>query len=305
MVHLVLTGATGLVGSAVLSHILSLPGGLVTTNSMHSMKSSTPQTISKITILTRSPNIPLLSKTPPPGTPHANTATKIEVITHKDFSTYDSEVLAKLRGADACIWALGVSQNDVDAAAYVTITKDYALAAAKAFSTLRDTSTTSITSSAESPEASKSAAAAQKFKFIYISGEGATQTPKWYTPLFGRVKGETEQALISLSQQSAFSKTLAVYSARPGGVDGLKQPWIWDTVMGEKRTAFQRAYMRLLLPPVALLWPSGHSPTAELGKALVEMAVNGSREPFDTKEAGVSGEGWILGNVALRRLAGL
>jgi len=286
MVHLILTGATGLVGSSVLSHILSLPGGLVTT------RSSTPQTISKLTILTRSPNIPLLSKTPPPGTPHANTATKIEVVTHKDFSTYDSELLAKLRGADACIWALGVSQNDVDADAYVTITKDYALAAAKAFSTLRD------------GEAGKSADA-QKFKFIYISGEGATQRPKWYTPVFGRVKGETEQDLITLSQQPAFRKTLAAYSPRPGAVDGRKQPWVWDPVMGEKRTAFQRAYFRLLLPPVALLYPSQHSPTTELGKALVELAVDSSREPFDLKEPGVSGEGWILANVVLRRLGGL
>ncbi|KEF53769.1 uncharacterized protein A1O9_10170 [Exophiala aquamarina CBS 119918] len=314
MVHLILTGGTGLVGSAVLSHILSLPGGLVGTSSMLSTKSGTPQTISKVTILTRSPNIPLLSSTPPPGTPHANTATKIEVVTHKDFSQYDGEVLAKLRGADACIWALGVSQNDVDEAAYVAITKDYALAAAKAFSSLRGADTDSDTSSsAGSREMKKLAAGAsaaaqdysRKFKFIYISGEGATQTPKWYTPLFGRVKGLTEQALISLSQQPAFSKTLAVYSTRPGGVDALKQPWIWNTVMGEKRTAFQRAYMRLLLPPIALLWPGGHSPTAELGKALVELAVDGSRDAFDIKEAGVSGEGWILGNVVLRRLAGL
>jgi hypothetical protein len=313
MVHLILTGATGLVGSAVLSHILSLPGGVVTTSGSIYPKSNTTQTISKLTILTRSTAIPMLSSTPPPGTPRVNTATQIEVVTHKDFSVYDSDVLAKLRGADACIWALGISQSDVDAAAYVRITRDYALEAAKAFSTLRESATsassheTKAAGGAPSIDGQDDAveAAARKFKFIYISGEGATLTPKWYTPRFGRVKGETEQALLSLSQQARHSGTLAVYSARPAGVDALKQPWVWDPVMAEKRTSFQRTWLSLLLPPIALLWPSQHTPTAELGKVLVEMAVDPSREPFDPRDSGISGEGRTVGNVALRRFGGL
>lgn len=328
MVHLILTGATGLVGSAVLSHILSLPGGLVTTTATAAIGgNSTTQTqtqtqtqkISKLTILTRSTAIPLLNKPPPPGTPQANTETQIEVLAHQDFSVYDSgsnDVMAKLRGADACIWALGVSQNDVDAERYLQITRDHTLAAAKAFSTLRDSGSgdgdkTTTTTNDKTSDDSK------KFKFIYISGEGATTTPKWHTPQFGRVKGETEQALLTLSQQPAYRDRLAVYSARPGGVDGLKQPWVWDPVMQEKRSAFQRTYLRLLLPPIAMLWSSGHSPTAELGRALVEMAVDPSREPYGGGDSGggdgglrsrlpgVSGEGRTLGNVALRSLAGL
>lgn len=320
MVHLILTGATGLVGSAVLSHILSLPGGLVTTTTAAVVANSTTQTqtqtqkISKLTILTRSTAIPLLNKPPPPGTPQANTETQIEVLAHQDFSVYDSgsgsdDVMAKLRGADACIWALGVSQNDVDAERYLQITRDYTLAAAKAFSTLRD-------SGSGDKNDSKTSDDDKKFKFIYISGEGATTTPKWHTPQFGRVKGETEQALLTLSQQPSYRDRLAVYSARPGGVDGLKQPWVWDPVMQEKRSAFQRTYLRLLLPPIAMLWSSGHSPTAELGRALVEMAVDPSREPYGgggdggdgglrSGLPGVSGEGRTLGNVALRSLAGL
>lgn len=324
MVHLILTGATGLVGSAVLSHILSLPGGLVTTTSTAAAVggNSTAQTqtqtqkISKLTILTRSTAIPLLNKPPPPGTPQANTETQIEVLAHQDFGVYGSgagdDVMAKLRGADACIWALGVSQNDVDAERYLQITRDYPLAAARAFSTLRgEGESESESGSGDKNENDDS----KKFKFIYISGEGATTTPKWHTPQFGRVKGEAEQALLSLSQQPSYRDRLAVYSARPGGVDGLRQPWVWDPVMYEKRTAFQRAYLRLLLPPIALLWSSGHSPTAELGRALVEMAVDSSREPYggDSSGAGgggrtlpgVSGEGRTLGNVALRSLAGL
>ncbi|KAK5064253.1 hypothetical protein LTR84_000086 [Exophiala bonariae] len=300
MVHLILTGATGLVGSAVLSHILSLPGGLVTTAGN---ATTTTQKISKLTILSRSTTIPLLSSTPPPGTPRANTATEIEVVAHHDFSVYDGDVLAKLRGADACIWALGISQNDVDAAGYVTITRDYTLAAAKAFSTLR--APAPAPGPGQGSSESKTSSDDKKFKFIYISGEGATTTPRWYTPRFGRVKGETEAALLTLSQQSPYRDVLAVYSARPAGVDGLRQPWVWDPVMREKRSAFQRTYLRLLLPPIAWLLPSAHSPTEELGRALVEMAVDPSRGSFGSSEPGVSGEGRTLGNVKLRSLVGL
>lgn len=292
MVHLILTGATGLVGSAVLSHILSLPGGLVTIAG-----NSTTQTISKLTILTRSTKIPLLSTTPPPGTPRTNTATEIEVVAHQDFSVYDSDVLAKLRGADACIWALGISQSEVDAPTYVKITRDFTMAAVKAFSTLRG-------SGSSEPKASPGADD-KKFKFIYVSGEGATLAPKWYTPLFGRVKGETEAALVSLAQQPSYRDVLAVYSARPAGVDGRKQPWVWDPVMQEKRTRFQRTILTPLLSPIAWWFPSHHSPTAELGRALVEMAVDPSREPFPLDDAGISGEGRTVGNIALRRFAGL
>ena len=79
--HIILTGATGLVGSAILHHMLSLPSGQ----------------IDKISILTRKP-VPLAE-----GHPHVN------VIFHQDFSTYPREILDQLTGADGCVWALGTS----------------------------------------------------------------------------------------------------------------------------------------------------------------------------------------------------
>jgi NAD dependent epimerase/dehydratase family enzyme len=85
MSHLILTGATGLVGSAALAHILSLPAGKV----------------AKLSILSRRP-VPMAEGKP-----------NVEVIIQKDFSTYEPEVLEKLKSADSCIWAQGVSVASV------------------------------------------------------------------------------------------------------------------------------------------------------------------------------------------------
>lgn len=84
--HLILTGATGLVGSSVLDAMLSNAA------------------ISKISILSRNP------------VRMAEDAkdSRVHVITHKDFETYDSGVLDQLRDADGCVWALGTSQNNVN-----------------------------------------------------------------------------------------------------------------------------------------------------------------------------------------------
>lgn len=38
---------------------------------------------------------------------------KANVILHADFRTYPTNVLDQLKGASGCVWALGVSQNDV------------------------------------------------------------------------------------------------------------------------------------------------------------------------------------------------
>jgi hypothetical protein len=143
MIHLILTGTTGLVGASVLSHILSLPA------------TSTP-VIHKLLTVTRSTSIPWLSDKPSAGTPNINKHTKIEVIEHKEFSSYPPELLEKLNGADACIWSLSVSQNNVSTEQHTMIMKEYSTAAAKALASLTDGS--------EGP----------KFEFTYISGEGAT-----------------------------------------------------------------------------------------------------------------------------------
>jgi len=81
--HLILTGATGLVGSACLHAML------------------TTKAVTTVTVLSRRP------------VPQAEGHEKVQVILHKDFNEYSPEVLEKLRGAEGCVWALGISQNEV------------------------------------------------------------------------------------------------------------------------------------------------------------------------------------------------
>ncbi|KAJ5468742.1 hypothetical protein N7475_006494 [Penicillium sp. IBT 31633x] len=166
--HLILTGATGLVGSSVLDAMLKNTA------------------ISKISILSRSP-VRMAEA--------ANDA-RVSVITHKDFESYTPELLDQLKDADGCVWALGISQTKVTKEEYVKITKDYTLAAANAFSTIKPSN--------------------HPFRFIHVSGEGATQNPGRFSPIFARVKGETEVLLGSLSEQNS---TFRADSVRPAFVD--------------------------------------------------------------------------------------
>lgn len=84
--HVILTGATGLVGSAVL----------------HAMTKN-PE-ISKISILSRRP-VPMIQN---------SDDSRIKTILCKDFSKFDDSILEQLNGATGCVWALGVSQADVN-----------------------------------------------------------------------------------------------------------------------------------------------------------------------------------------------
>jgi nucleoside-diphosphate-sugar epimerase len=250
--HLILTGATGLVGSGVLAHILSLPAGQVT----------------RLSILSRKP----VAMAEEANKPH------VKVIHHEDFSSYPPEVLQELKGADGVVWALGISQNEVSKEDYIKITKDYTLEAAKAFSGLSD-----------------------NFKFVYVSGEGATTTPSMFTPFFGRVKGETEAALLDLGKRTP---TLKVFSLRPGAVDPYAHPEVVKAVAAKLKTRslWYRTGDRVLLPALRAAYKSMVSPTKDLGRVLTDLAM-GSGEPLEGK--GIVGEGRTITNAGFRRLAGL
>lgn len=81
--HLILTGATGLVGSACLHQML------------------TSDSVTQVSILSRR-SVPMAEGHP-----------KVNVILHTDFKQYPDGVLEQLKDATGCVWALGVSSNDV------------------------------------------------------------------------------------------------------------------------------------------------------------------------------------------------
>ncbi|KAJ3567256.1 hypothetical protein NPX13_g6834 [Xylaria arbuscula] len=83
--HLILTGATGLVGSGVLDAMIKM------------------KDVTKISILSRRP-VPMVEDAKDP---------RINVIIHKDFTKYDKQLIDQLQGARGCVWALGISQTQV------------------------------------------------------------------------------------------------------------------------------------------------------------------------------------------------
>lgn len=102
--HLVLTGATGLVGSAVLQTMLATPA------------------ISKISILSRR------------SVAQAEGHAKARVILHKDFAEYADDVLDGLKDVKGVVWALGISATQVGKEEYERIHLTYPLSFARALS---------------------------------------------------------------------------------------------------------------------------------------------------------------------------
>lgn len=106
MAHIILTGATGSAGAAILAYAIKSPA------------------IARVSVLSRRP-VKL-----------AENESKAEVIIHKDFANYPPDVLNRLKGATGCIWAQGISSRGMSEDEYTKITLDYPVAAANAFSTL-------------------------------------------------------------------------------------------------------------------------------------------------------------------------
>ncbi|KAF2652549.1 hypothetical protein K491DRAFT_695507 [Lophiostoma macrostomum CBS 122681] len=104
--HLVLTGATGLIGAGVLQHMLAT------------------EAVTRISIISRRP------------VPMANGHDKARVLLRTDFMNYDAELLEELSDAQGVVWALGTSQASVDKEEYRKITYHYPIRAARAFATI-------------------------------------------------------------------------------------------------------------------------------------------------------------------------
>ncbi|OQE01634.1 hypothetical protein PENVUL_c042G03560 [Penicillium vulpinum] len=253
--HLILTGATGLVGSSVLDAML---------------KSTA---VSKISILSRSP-VRMAEDAKDP---------RVRVITHADFESYKPELLEQLKDADGCVWALGTSQTNVTKEEYVKITKDYTLAAANAFSTIKPSD--------------------HPFRFIHVSGEGATQNPGRFSPIFARVKGEAEELIGALSETKP---TFRADSVRPAFVDSAThdsiKPYIPSSIVSGM---VAKVGLGMLGSTVRCFITSMHSPTEHLGSFLTNMAMGRYEEKLEGPGVFKLGGGYIVENSGMRRILGL
>jgi len=278
--HLILTGATGLVGAGALNQALK----------------QMPSRVTRLSILSRKP------------VPAADGKPNVEVIQTNDFSTYPPELLQRLKGAEGCVWALGISVTQVGKEEYERITVDYPVAAAEAFAGLAERFNF-IYVSGESLfsdfwtfwgewVADKSGIRANVMSVVCLLGEGATQQPGRFTSYFGRVKGSAESQLLALQSDHP---SLRMFSVRPALVDPTYDN---ETKKAQaQRTPDLNSRLRpWISPPLRFLAPGFISPTQDLGKFLVDLAC-GDGKALD----GVGGEseGRVVSNTAFRRIVGL
>ncbi|KAF9888973.1 hypothetical protein FE257_008143 [Aspergillus nanangensis] len=218
---IILAGTTGFVGQEVLSQCLAHPS------------------ITSIIALCR--------REPPITHPKLH----VHRMQDQDFLSYsDPQLSASLRGADACIWTLGVTPSRAsDEQAFRRVTLEYTSQAAKAF---RDAFVASNT--AEQAESSSSVG--EKFRFVYFSGglaERDQSKPLWLNATYRRVRGQVENIL--LDEAAAHPTTFESYIMRPGMVLS-RQGTLMDQVRG-------------LAPSVRV---------DVLAKAAVDVAVQGHTE---------------------------
>lgn len=157
---IILTGATGMVGSEVLRTAIA------------------DDRFEKVTCIVRKP---LTIQHP-----------KVETIIHNDFLNYES-VSNAFADADACIWCLGISQTQVNKEQYEIITYQYAVEAAKEMLKVNpsitflflsgrgaDTTERSNTLFAKIKGKTENALSALAFKHLFIVRPGAIKAVNGY-----------------------------------------------------------------------------------------------------------------------------
>jgi uncharacterized protein YbjT (DUF2867 family) len=178
----------------------------------------------------------------PTRSPLNRTHPKLREVRRDDFFHYN-DCRAEFAACDACFFCLGVSSIGMDEKTYTHLTYDLTLAAAQAL-----------------------VAANPRMTFCYVSGVGTDSTER-SRRMWARVKGRTENALLALPFNAAFM-------FRPGYI----QP-VGDV---RSRTGWVQAVYRVVAPfypVVRRLMPSATTTTANLGRALIQVAAAGYSKP--------------------------
>jgi uncharacterized protein YbjT (DUF2867 family) len=145
----------------------------------------------------------------------------------------------QLTGFDACLFCLGVSALGMTEEQYTSVTYDLTLSIAK---TVLRTS--------------------PNLTFIYVSGAG-TDSSERGRAMWARVKGRTENALLSMPFKAA-------YMFRPGAIIPLheiRSSTRWYNAM--------YAVIKPLYPLLNRIAPTMFTTTEQLGRAMISVARNG------------------------------
>ncbi|GLA73571.1 hypothetical protein AtubIFM55763_004498 [Aspergillus tubingensis] len=168
---IILTGSTGFIGQEILTQCLRTPH------------------ITSIIALSRRP------------LPTSNPKLTVRLV--DDFLTYPESLLQELRGAEACIWAIGVNRaRDTETARRINI--EYTMAAMRAFGT-------HLSSSVEE--------GGKKFRFVYLSGgmsERDQSRSLWMAGETRKIRGQVENELTDYEKDN--NSSVEVFIARPGMV---------------------------------------------------------------------------------------
>ena len=152
------------------------------------------------------------------------------------------QVEADIGGADACFFGLGVSSAGRSEADYRALTYDLTMAFARGL-----------------------AASTPDMTFCYVSGSGTDANGR---SMWGRVKGETENALLALPFKAAFM-------FRPGVIQPMK---------GVRPTSRLFRVMLTVLgftfPLARALSPNSVTTTERIGQAFIQAALNGYDKPI-------------------------
>jgi uncharacterized protein YbjT (DUF2867 family) len=167
------------------------------------------------------------------------THAKIREIVQTDLADLRS-IEKDLAGFDACFFCLGVSSAGLSEVEYTRITYDVTLTAAQTLARLN-------------PE----------MTFVYVSGAGTDSSERGRV-MWARVKGRTENALLSLPFRGA-------YVVRPGFVEPLHGV--------KSRTAWYRLFYAItspVLPILRRMFPAWILTTEDIGRAMLELARRGA-----------------------------
>jgi len=180
---------------------------------------------------------------------------KVEEIVHRDFLDFTA-IEPRLADRDACFFCLGVSSAGMTEESYRRVTYDITLAAARSL-----------------------VRASPGMTFIYVSGAGTDSTERGKS-MWARVKGETENALLSLPFGHACMFRPAIIA--PGR--GIRS----------KTAAYRLFYSvsRPLLPIAGALFPGFVVTSGQIGRAMIAVVRRGPpRAVLESREIRAWGGG--------------
>lgn len=215
LVKVIVFGATGMIGQAVLNAALAEPA------------------VEAILVVTRTP----LERRDP----------RIKEVWHSDFHDFTG-IRDDLVGYDACLFCLGVTSVGKKEPDYRAVTYDITMAAANLLAEVNP-----------------------GMAFLYVSGVGTDSTEKGRR-MWARVKGETENALLSSS--------LDAYAIRPA--------FVRPTRGVRSKTPLYAALYAVtgwLYPLMRRLAPDEVLTAEELGRAMLKIAAERSEQKvFEPKD---------------------